>query len=164
MARSRPQHSSEDFETPDSKEIDIGLNAPLDNDQIYVVTNESMKDDRLIKIAAEEKKWHDFMKQKVTFVIHETEDENAPNPVSCGVNGVHRHYYRGQEYTDARMFVDSLIKCVRKVKTVNFKNAEGVDDTKLEVKHVLAYPLEIIEDPAGKLGRDWFKHQQRNAF
>lgn len=112
------------------------------------------------------------MNQTVEFEILETDDENAPNPVSCGVNGVHRHFYRGQRYKEKRMFIDSLIKVVRKVKTRNFKNREGVDDTDMDIRHIIAYPMKIWNDPANKdttkdgrkVGDAWFEHQQRNAF
>lgn len=170
MARGRAQIQSSDVRTPSDVDIDIGLNDDIDpvEKTIQVVTNESMKDDRMKKIAAEEKWWRDFMNQKVEFEILETDDENAPNPVSCGVNGVHRHFYRGVRYTDKRMFIDSLIKVVRKVKTKVFKNNEGVDDTKMEVRNIIAYPIKIWHDPANKDGKKtgdrWFEHQQRNAF
>lgn len=163
MAR-RPQIQSSDVGMPEDRDVDIGITKPLDDDLIYIAQEGDLKDPRIAAALKEEKQWKDFMEQKVKFMIAETDDENAPNPVSCGVNGVHRDFWRGREYTDKRMFVDSLIKVVRKVKTVNFKNADGVDDTRMELRSVLAYPLQIIDDPAGDLGRRWFRHQQENAF
>lgn len=163
MAR-RPQIQSSDVGMPEDREVDIGISKPLDDDLIYIAQDGDLKDERIAAALKEERDMKAFMEQKVTFLIAETDDENAPNPVSCGVNGVTRTFWRGKEYTDKRMFIDSLIKVVRKVKTVNFKNSDGVDDTKMEVRSVLAYPLQILDDPAGDLGRRWFRHQQENAF
>lgn len=163
MAR-RPQIQSSDVGMPEDREVDIGISKPLDDDLIYIAQDGDLKDERIAAALKEERDMKAFMEQKVTFLIAETDDENAPNPVSCGVNGVIRAFWRGREYTDKRMFIDSLIKVVRKVKTVNFKNSDGVDDTKMEVRSVLAYPLQILDDPAGDLGRRWFRHQQENAF
>lgn len=163
MAR-RPQIQSSDVGMPEDREVDIGISKPLDDDLIYIAQDGDLKDERIAAALQEERDMKAFMEQKVTFLIAETDDENAPNPVSCGVNGVIRTFWRGREYTDKRMFIDSLIKVVRKVKTVNFKNSDGVDDTKMEVRSVLAYPLQILDDPAGDLGRRWFRHQQENAF
>lgn len=162
--RKRSQIESSDVGMPEDREVDIGISKPLDDDLIYIAQDGDLKDPKIAAALKEEKQWKDFMEQKVTFLIAETDDENAPNPVSCGVNGVTRHFLRGKEYTDKRMFIDSLIKVVRKVKTVNFKDADGVDNTKMEFRSVIAYPLQIIEDPAGDLGRRWFRHQQENAF
>lgn len=163
MAR-RPQIQSSDVGMPEDREVDIGISKPLDDDLIYIAQDGDLKDPRIIAALKEEKQWKDFMEQKVTFMIADTEDENAPNPVSCGVNGVRRDFWRGKQYTDKRMFIDSLIKVVRKVKTINFKDANGVDDTKMDIRSVVAYPIQIIDDPAGDLGRRWFRHQQENAF
>ena len=163
MAR-RPQIESSDVGMPEDRSVDIGITKPLDDDLIYIAQEGDLKDPRIAAALKEERDMKAFMEQKVKFMIAETDDESAPNPVSCGVNGVRRDFWRGREYTDKRMFIDSLIKVVRKVKTVNFKNAEGVDDTRMEFRSVLAYPLQIIDDPAGDLGRRWFRHQQENAF
>lgn len=160
----RPKHTSQDFELPEEREIDLSSNKPLDDDQIYVVTGESMKDERLQKIMKEESDMKKFMEQKVTFMISETTNENEVNPVSCGVNGEHRYFWRGKEYTEARKFLDSLIKVTNHVKTVNYKDKDGVDQTNVVTKPVLAYPLTVLRDPAGDMGAKWFRHQQSNAF
>lgn len=162
--RRRVQIQSTDVGMPEDRDVDIGIIRPLDDDQIYIAQEGDLKDPRIAAALKEERDMKAFMEQEVKFMIAESNDENAPNPVSCGVNGVRRDFWRGREYTDKRMFVDSLIKVVRKVKTVNFKNADGVDDTRMEVRSVLLHPLQIIDDPAGDLGRRWFKHQQENAF
>jgi len=161
---SRPTHTSKDFELPDEKHIDLSSGKEVIDDGLQFVTGETMEDDRLKNLLREEKSMRDFMEQKVKFMIAETDDENAPNPVACGVNGVHRYFHRGTEYIEARKFIDSLIKVVNHVKTVNYKDKDGIDQTDVKTRPVLAYTISILEDPAGQQGLRWFQHQQRNAF
>lgn len=159
--RKRPQIQSTDIDMPDERSVDIGIDKPLDDDLIYVAQAGDLTDQRIKAALDEEKKWKAFMEENVTFKIAESEDENAPNPVSCGVNGVPRNYWRGREYTDKRKFLNSITSTVRKVRTVSFKNEDNVDDTRMVTKNVPTYPIEIIDDTP--LGRRWFKHQQENG-
>jgi len=105
-----------------------------------------------------------FMEDILTISIGETTDENAENPVPCGVNGEVRRLTRGVEYKLQRKFVDSLIKREDRIKTVNYKDEDNVDQTRVEKKPALKYPISIINDPAGEAGRRWFKHQVNNAW
>ena len=158
----RPQIQSSDVALPDDRILDASIDRPLDDDKIYIAQDGDIKDERIKAALDETKAWKAFMKEKVTFMIAETDDPNAPNPVSCGVNGVHRHFLRGRRYTDMRCFVDSLIKCRRTVKTREIKTPDGIDDTEIKLTSVLAYPVQIFDDTP--LGNRWFEHQQRNAF
>ena len=160
----RSQIQSTDLELPETQEIDLALSKPVDHDQIYAVTNESMHDERLQALLKEEKEMRDFMEEKVTFMIAQSDDEHAIDPVPCGVNGVHKYFKRGVEYREPRKFIDSLIKVAFRVKTINYEDKNGVYQTKLEKAPVLAYPIQILNDPSGIKGQRWFQHQQKNAF
>lgn len=158
----RTQINSSDADVPEGNTLDIGRDADID--EIYVVQNESMQDDRLKALLKEEADMRAFMEEKVTFSISETDNPNAPNPVPCGVNGDVRQFYRGRVYTECRKFIDSLIKTVRAVKTRQIKDAEGVDDTVIDTTFTVAHPITIHDDPSGEKGRRWFLFQQKNAF
>ena len=105
-----------------------------------------------------------FMEDILTVVVGETTDLNAENPVPAGCNGERRLLTRGVEYKLQRKFVDSLIKREDKIKTVQYKDNEGVDQTRIDKVPALKYPLSIIHDPAGSIGSRWFQHQCKNAW
>jgi len=104
-----------------------------------------------------------FMEEKVTFIVGETADRNAENPVPVGVNGVMRFFTRGVEYTEARKFVNCLIKKQDTVDTKNYLDSDQVQQTKILKTPSLKYPLSIVSDPSKDLGRKWFAWQCRNA-
>lgn len=168
MTTRRTRIESQDVELPPNQEIDLAYKEGDEESEIQLATAHSIMDDRTKALLAEEKKMRAFMEEKLTFSIAETDDPNAPNPVTCGVNGVTKTFKRGQIYTEARKFVDSLIKVSRRVKTVNYKDNDGIYQTKIETTPSMVYPIQIIEDPSGMgpqdMGRKWFIHQQRNAF
>lgn len=162
--RHRTQIQSSDADLPESREIDLSSNKPLDDDELHLVTGESMGDERIKNLLKEEHDMRTFMEEKVTFMIAETSDKNAPNPVSAGVNGIQRHFWRGKQYTEARKFIDSLIKVTFGVKTINFTDEKGLHQTKIETVPSMVYPIQILSDPSGRIGHNWFLHQQKNGF
>jgi hypothetical protein len=109
-----------------------------------------------------------FNEDILTFSIGESTDKNAENPVPAGVQGQVKHFTRGVEYKAARKFVDSLIKREDSIKTVNYKDKDNVDQTKIEKLPAMKYALSIHHDPANddgsKLGSRWFQHQCKNAW
>lgn len=160
----RPQIQSSDAQLPQSRQIDLSSDGPLDDDELHLVVGESMEDERVKNLLKEEADMRAFMEEKVTFMIAETSDKNAPNPVVAGVNGVQKIFTRGIQYTEARKFIDSLIKVTFGVKTINHTDEKGLYQTKLETVPSMVYPLQILNDPSGKRGNAWFMHQQKNGF
>ena len=134
--------------------------ADLDRPDLAVVTDESLASPAVSEYVKDLK----FMEDILTVVVSETTDPNAENPVPCSVNGDKRLLTRGQEYRIARKFVDSLIKVEDRVTTRNYKDEQGVDQTQITKKPALKYPLSVIHDPAGEVGRRWFQHQCKNAW
>ena len=43
----RTQIQSSDADLPESREIDLSSNKPLDDDELHLITGESMEDDRI---------------------------------------------------------------------------------------------------------------------
>jgi hypothetical protein len=163
-APKRPQITSKDVEPQPIIERD--LSSDLYDDDV-AVKPASVLDDRMKAILLEEKRLRAFMEEPVTFMVQESADKNAVNPVPCGVNGVTKFFQRGQEYTVARKFVESLLKVSWSVQTVNYKDSDGVDQTKINYVPALVYQIAILHDPSGMGpnddGRRWFMHQQRNG-
>lgn len=104
-----------------------------------------------------------FMEEKVTFVVGETPDRNAENPVPVGVNGVIRFFTRGVEYTEARKFLNCLIKKQDSIDTKNYLDNDQIHQTKVVRTPALKYPISVISDPSNDFGRKWFAWQCRNA-
>jgi len=132
----------------------------IERPDLAIVTEESLQS----PVVKEYIKDLKFMEDIITFSIGQTTDKNAENPVPCGVNGVVHRIYRGEEVKLARKFLDSLIKREDAVATVNYKDKDNVDQTKIEKTPAMKYPLSIIHDPAGEVGRRWFQHQVKNAW
>lgn len=150
-----------DVEAAAPSTIDLSSNIKdEDLHGVAIVTGESLESPHL----AEYVKDLAFMNDILTISISESPDPNAENPVAAGCNGEVRLLTRGKEYKIARKFVDSLIKCEDRVKTVQFKDADGIDQTRIDKVPTLKYPMSIHHDPAGDLGRRWFKHQAANAW
>lgn len=161
MARPRKDITSSDVEGPQGSSIDLSSGIEqVERPDLITVTDDTLASPHVAEYAKDLK----LMEDVLTVVIGETTDPNADNPVHCAVNGEKRSLMRGVEYKLQRKFVDSLIKREDRIKTVNFKDAEGVDQTRVDKIPALRYPLSIIHDPAGDLGRRWFQHQCKNAW
>jgi hypothetical protein len=154
---------SEDVEQPKASTIIMeGKTATddIERPDLIVVTDED-KDSPVVKEYMSDLK---FMEDILTVSIGETTDKNAEKTIGCGVNGERKMLERGKEYKIARKFVDSLIKREDAIRTINYKDNDGVDQTRIEKVPALKYPLSIIHDPAGETGRRWFQHQCKNNW
>ena len=152
-----------DVEIAPKSQIDLSSDLTdddIDRGDIAVVTGESLASPTVSEYVKDLK----FMEDILTVVVSETTDKNAENPVPCGVNGVVKFLTRGTEYRIARKFVDSLIKVEDRIETEQYKDKGGVDQTRINKTPALKYPLSIIQDPAGDIGRRWFQHQCKNAW
>lgn len=159
----RSQHDTQDFEGPQGHEIDMHSSVAtedIDRPDLITVTDDTLQSPHVQEYIKDMK----FMEDQITFVVQETTDPNAETVVSCGVNGERKDFVRGKEYKAARKFVDSLIKKNTSVKTQQYKDGDGLDQTKMVTTAALVYPISIISDPAGETGRRWFKHACENAW
>jgi len=168
MTAKKPQITSADAELPENQDVDISSYMDDDDIEVQIAGANTLQDDRMKAFLVEEKAMRAFMEEPITFTIAESDDPNAPNPVAAGVNGVIKHFTRGEVYTVPRKFIDSLIKVTWRVKTVNYEDKDKLMQTRIERVPHLAYPLQILNDPSGMgssdRGRRWFLHQQKNAF
>jgi len=158
MAKPRAKITTQDIDENDTQTVSETATDEIIRDDIAVVTGEGMQS----KDVQEYVKDMAFMNQKVTFMIGETTDPNAVNPVQAGINGTIRSFMRGVEYTEKRCFLDALIVRENTVSTNQYRDIEGIDQTRIDKKPVLRFPISIINDPAGATGARWFKFAANN--
>jgi hypothetical protein len=95
-----------------------------------------------------------FMEEPLLLVISESDNPNAENPVSIGVNGVMGYVKRGEATWVKRKYVERLARC----KSDNFKqNLKERDPEKFNILRLtrgLRYPFTVLEDKNPR-GRDW---------
>lgn len=162
MAAKLPSHTTEDFEGPE--QFDIDLSSTLKADEIErpdlaVVTDANLETPHVKEynfITA-------FMEDILTVRVAESEDAYAPDPVSAGNNGVIKLFKRGEVYRVARKFIDSLIKTSFRTRTVQYKDKDGLDQTRIVQIPVHNVIVDVIEDPAGEYGRKWLQYKMTNA-
>ena len=157
----KSQITSNDVEGPKATTIEMASTVnEVERPDLAVVLDDTLASPTVAEYIKDLK----FNEDILTISIGETTDQNAENPVPAGCNGEVKWLDRGKEYKIARKFVDSLIKREDKIKTVNYKDADNVDQTRIEKIPALKYPLAIHHDPAGDAGRRWFQHQAKNAW
>lgn len=98
-----------------------------------------------------------FMREPVTVMVHETNEENPAPFFEVSVNGRREVFYRGKPKTVARMFVEGLARA----KPVKFRNEEytqqdGVRAVRWPTTTGLRYPFSVIEDK-NPMGPNWLK-------
>ena len=144
--------------------VSLDTNSSVKNDEIdrhdlAVVTNESMDSPNVAAYAKELA----FNEDMLTISIAKVNDPNAENPVTAGVNGILKSFYRGEEYKVARKFVDQLIVTEKIPTTHTYDDKEGVKQTKIDVDFKMKYPISIIHDPSPH-GRAWFQWACRRSL
>jgi len=99
-----------------------------------------------------------FMEEPVTIIVHETTDDNEPNPVQVGCNGKFVAFFRGQPTTVKRKFVDCLIVKKTTVATPEITNGAGERTFTIKSRSALKYPFQIVEDKNPK-GVEWLRRR-----
>jgi len=161
MSKKLPSHSSSDFEGPGNFEIDLSSTLDeIERPDMAVVTDADLNSPHVLEYAKDLA----FMEDMLTIQVAKSEDRNAPDPVSCGVNGVPKLFKRGEVYKVAHKFVDALIKTSFRTETIQFKDANGIDQTKIEQIPVHNVTVQVFEDPAGDVGRRWMQHKLSTPF
>lgn len=162
MAAKLPSHSTTDFKGPEQFDIDLSstLKAEeIERPDLAVVTDANLETPHVKEynfITA-------FMEDILTVRVAESEDPYAPDPVSAGNNGVIKLFKRGEVCRVARKFIDSLIKTSFRTRTVQYKDKDGLDQTRIEQIPVHNVIVDVIEDPAGEYGRKWLQYKMTNA-
>lgn len=160
---SRPQITTKDVAPTITNQVDLASTIALediDRPDLAIATDTSMNDPVTAKYA------HDlaFMEQEVTFIIAKTHDKSAPDPLVLGVNGPSRTVYRGQRYTLPRKYLNSAINTFTDVNTHEYIDGNGLSQTRLETITNPSLQIQILHDPAGAEGMDWFARAQHGSY
>lgn len=99
-----------------------------------------------------------FMQQPVEVHFHEPADENEPQFVQVGVNGVLRVCRRGETATWPRSHIAVLATArTERLQQQEIVNGDGSKGYSERLVSRLSYPFSVISDPAGRRGADWLK-------
>jgi len=103
-----------------------------------------------------------FFEEPVSFMIGDSMDPNDEKVVQVAVNCESYSFERNKVYTVPRKIVNGLLVRSDRVETVNYKDTNGVDQTKIQRRLALKYPIQIVEDKS-PMGMAWFKWQCEHA-
>lgn len=158
MSKRLPDITSADVPGPEG--FDIDLSSTIEKPDLAIVTDADTNSPHVIEYSKDLA----FMEDVLLIEVAPSADENAPDPMTCGVNGVTKIIPRGKPMRLARKFVDALIKTTFRTKTVNFKDKDGLDQTKIEQVPTANCTVQVYEDPAGEVGRRWLQHKMLNSY
>ncbi len=97
-----------------------------------------------------------FMNEPVTIMVHESTEEDEPDLVLVGVNGVTQYLKRGDAQTVKRKYVEVLARAKLTDYKQNLDPQLGELMNRLKQRHALKYPFSVIEDRNPK-GGAWLK-------
>lgn len=135
---------SSDVEKPD---IALAINTDI-NDP---VTNKYIKD-------------LGFMEEVVEFVVGKTRDKNDPDPIIAGVNGIMRVIKLGEPQKLPRKFLNVLINTVVDVTTHEYVDEDGLKQTRMQTQGMPSLQIQILNDPSGVKGMQWFAAAQHGRL
>lgn len=97
-----------------------------------------------------------FMSEPVTIMVHESTDENDPDLVRVGVNGVTQFIRRGTPQVVKRKYVERLARAKPTDFTQTIDDRLGEAMNHLRQRHALKYPFSVIED-RNPIGGAWLR-------
>lgn len=159
----RPQITTKDVAPAIVSDIDIASTISLEDIErpdLIIATDTSMKDPVTAKYL------HDlaFMEQEVDFTVLKTADKTAADPLVVGVNGVNKVLRRGERYKLARKFLNAMISTFTDVNTHEYIDSKGLSQTRVETVTTPALQIQILNDPAGAEGMEWFARAQHGTY
>jgi len=99
-----------------------------------------------------------FMEEEVRIMVHETEDQNAENPVIIGNNGIFKEFFRGRPTVAKRKFVDGLIVKSTRVTTPEILNPAGERTNIIKQHSAHKYSFSILQD-RNPMGPAWLERR-----
>jgi len=103
-----------------------------------------------------------FMEEDMVITVHETEDQNAENPIIVGNNGTFKVFFRGVPTVAKRKFVDGLIVKSTRVTTPEILNAAGERTNIIKQHSAHKYSFTVDRDPSPK-GKEWLMRRMMEA-
>ena len=104
-----------------------------------------------------------FMEESVTVMVHETDDQNAENPVMIGNNGIFKVFHRGIPTLAKRKFVDGLIVKSTRVSTPEVLNAVGERTNIIKQHSAHKYSFTMIQDRNPR-GVEWLTRRMAEVI
>ncbi len=160
---SRPQITTKDVAPTITNEVDLASTIAFDDIErpdLAIVTEDSMDSPAIKKYAQDLA----FMEQEVQFTVMKTADKTAADPLVVGVNGVNRVVKRGEIYKMPRKFLNAMISTFTDVNTHEYVDDNGLSQTRVETITTPALQIQILNDPAGQLGMEWFARAQHGTY
>lgn len=99
-----------------------------------------------------------FMEEEVRIMVHETEDQNAENPVIIGNNGIFKEFFRGRPTVAKRKFIDGLIVKSTRVTTPEILNPAGERTNIIKQHSAHKYSFSILQD-RNPMGPAWLERR-----
>lgn len=160
---SRPQITTKDVAPTITHNVDLSSKIDLDNIErpdLAIATDTSMSDPVTLKYAQDLA----FMEQEVEFTVMKTADKTAADPLVVGVNGVNKIVKRGERYKMPRKFINAMISTFTDVGTHEYVDKDGLSQTRVETITTPALQIQILNDPAGADGFNWFARAQHGTY
>jgi predicted PilT family ATPase len=95
-----------------------------------------------------------FMEEEMVVTVSESSNENDENPITVGVNGIFKQFYRGHPTRAKRKFVNGLIVRIGRVTTPEYINRAGERARSIKQHNAHKFPFTVIEDK-NKKGGAW---------
>jgi len=159
----RPQITTKDVAPTIVNDVDLSSKIAaedIDRPDLAIATDTNMNDPVTAKYVADLA----FMEQEVEFMVQKTPDKTAADPLVVGVNGVTRVVKRGDRYKMARKFLNAMISTHTEVGTHEYIDSNGLSQTRVETITTPSLQIQILNDPAGAEGFNWFARAQHGTY
>ena len=99
-----------------------------------------------------------FMNEKLTVIVHDSNDDSDDPWVPTWVNGRCQMFRRGVEQLVRRCFVEALARSTRTTYKQKLDERAGeAEFNKMTPHRALRYPFAILSDPSGSRGHAWLQ-------
>lgn len=160
---SRPQITTKDVAPTITNNVDLSSKIKLDDIErpdLAIVTDDALNNPVMAKYMQDLA----FMEQEVEFTVMKTADKTAADPLVVGVNGVNKIVKRGERYKMPRKFINAMISTFTDVGTHEYIDKDGLSQTRVETITTPALQIQILNDPAGADGFNWFAQAQHGTY
>lgn len=103
-----------------------------------------------------------FAEDKLTIVIHNSNERHQEDPVPVGVNGRMAYVKRGQNTIMPRKYVERLLRAQSDSVEQDITAREEADFNRLTIRPTQRYPLSVLHDPHPN-GRAWLQSITQSA-
>lgn len=145
-----PVAETEEMKAGQDSPVDISLTGPAELHQEPIQIPDGPVNKAKLDALA-------FNEEKITVMVHESDDPHAEQLIEVGVNGKKQFFKRGVQQVVRRKFVEALARA----KATNY--SQKVDDpnplvvNRLMPRTALRYPFSLIRDDNPRGGHAWLQ-------